>query len=57
MPTRLELSADQKVVSISTAERKAGYVYEISVKQPLDSSEPGQFWPTEGHYSMKVVPK
>ncbi len=57
VPVKLELSLDQRAISITTPERKTGYVYEISVKQPLDNSEPENFWPTEGFYSLKVVPK
>jgi hypothetical protein len=53
----LTVSEDLKTVSIQTAALKAGYVYEISVKKPLDESAATDFWPTEGHYSMKVVPK
>ena len=57
VPSALTVSDDLKTVSIQTAALKAGYVYEISVKKPLDESAAANFWPTEGHYSMKVVPK
>jgi mono/diheme cytochrome c family protein len=57
VPSALTVSEDLKTVSIQTAALKAGYVYEISVKKPLDESAAADFWPTEGHYSMKVVPK
>ena len=57
VPSALTVSDDLKTVSIQTAVLKAGYVYEISVKKPLDESAAADFWPTEGHYSMKVVPK
>ena len=57
VPSVLTVSDDLKTVSIQTAALKAGYVYEISVKKPLDESAAADFWPTEGHYSMKVVPK
>ena len=57
IPSGLTVSDDLKTVSIQTAALKAGYVYEISVKEPLDDSAAADFWPTEGHYSMKVVPK
>ena len=57
VPSALTVSDDLKTVSIQTAALKAGYVYEISVKKPLDESAAADFWPTEGHYSMKVVPK
>jgi mono/diheme cytochrome c family protein len=57
VPSALVISDDLKTVAIQTAALKAGYVYEISVKQPLDESTAADFWPTEGHYSMKVVPK
>ncbi len=56
-PTLIALSGDHKSVSIAVSPLKPGYVYEISVKQALDNSERGKFWPTEGHYTMKVVPK
>ena len=57
IPSALTVSDDLKTVAIQTAALKAGYVYEISVKKPLDESTAADFWPTEGHYSMKVVPK
>ena len=57
VPSALTVSDDLKTVAIQTAALKAGYAYEISVKQPLDESAAANFWPTEGHYSMKVVPK
>ncbi len=57
VPSALTVSDDLKTVAILTATMKAGYVYEISVKQPLDESASADFWPAEGHYSMKVVPK
>lgn len=57
VPAALTVSDDYKTVAIQTTELKAGYVYEISVKQPLDESASADFWPAEGHYSMKVVPQ
>jgi mono/diheme cytochrome c family protein len=57
VPLKITSSDDHKVISLTTGSLKAGYVYEISVKQPLDASEPGKFWPSEGHYSMKTVPQ
>jgi hypothetical protein len=57
VPTATTASVDRTVISLTTGNLKAGYVYEISVKQPLDASPPGKFWPTEGHYSMKTVPQ
>ncbi len=56
-PTAVVVADDRKSVSIQVNPLKAGYVYEVSIKRPLDDSEPGNFWPTEGHYSMKVVPR
>ena len=57
VPSALTVSDDRKTVAIQTTALKAGYVYEISVKKPLDESAAADFWPTEGHYSMKVLPK
>ena len=57
VPSALTVSDDLKTVTIQTGAQKAGYVYEISVKQPLDESASADFWPAEGHYSMKVVPR
>lgn len=57
VPLALTVSDDLKTVSLHTTALKAGYVYELSVKKPLDESSAEKFWPTEGHYSMKVVPK
>lgn len=57
VPSALTVSDDLRTVAIQTAALKAGYVYEISVRQPLDESAAADFWPTEGHYSMKVVPR
>jgi mono/diheme cytochrome c family protein len=57
VPTATTASVDRTVISLTTGNLEAGYVYEISVKQPLDASPPGKFWPTEGHYSMKTVPQ
>jgi mono/diheme cytochrome c family protein len=56
-PTDIKLSEGRKTVTLKAGPFKAGYVYEIAVKSPLDDSKPGTFWPSEGHYSMKVVPK
>lgn len=54
-PSAIRVSEDRRKVAIETGPLKPGYVYEISVRKPLDDSM--DFWPTEGHYSMKVVPK
>jgi hypothetical protein len=51
-PSAITVSEDRRMVAIDTSPLKAGYVYEISVRQPLDESK--DFWPAEGHYSMKV---
>jgi len=55
IPSAINVSADGRTVTLSASPLKAGYVYEISVRQALDDSR--NFWPTEGHYSMKVVPE
>ncbi len=39
---------------LRTESVKAGYVYELSVKESLDGS--GRLWPAEAHYTMKKVP-
>lgn len=57
IPKTLTVSDDLKTVFIQTAVLKPGFIYEISVRRPLDESSELNFWPTEGHYSMKVVPK
>jgi hypothetical protein len=56
-PEKIDVSEDRKSVSVIAGPLKAGYVYEISIKSPLDDSSLENFWPSEGHYSMKAVPE
>lgn len=55
-PESITVANDRKSVLIAVNPLKAGYVYEISVRKPLDDSAADKFWPSEGHYTMKVVP-
>jgi mono/diheme cytochrome c family protein len=55
IPSAIAVSADGRTVTLDVSPLKAGYVYEISVRRALDDSN--NFWPMEGHYSMKVVPE
>jgi hypothetical protein len=55
-PESISVANDRKSVFIAVNPLKAGYVYEISVRKPLDDSAADKFWPSEGHYTMKVVP-
>ena len=54
-PSRITLADDRRSVVIEVAPLKPGYVYEVSIRHSLDESK--TFWPSEGHYSMKRVPK
>ena len=44
-----------KTIRITASELKPGHVYDISTTGKLTSTE--KLWPSEAHYSMKVVPK
>ena len=55
MPSRITVADDRRSVVMEVAPLKAGYVYEVSLRNPLDESQ--SFWPSEGHYSMKRVPE
>ncbi|MFN9720948.1 MAG: c-type cytochrome [Planctomycetota bacterium] len=57
VPHAIEVSDDQKTVSLLVDGLQAGYVFEIAVKKSLDESSDAAFWPREGHYSMKVAPR
>ena len=54
-PSRIAVADDRRSVVVDAAPLKAGYVYEVSIRHPLDESN--AFWPSEGHYSMKRVPE
>ena len=54
-PERIDVLDDGKRVRITMKNFKSGYVYDVSATGPLVDSE--KLWPSEAHYSMKVVPQ
>jgi cbb3-type cytochrome oxidase cytochrome c subunit len=54
-PEKIEIFEDGKRVRITIREFKPGYVYDVSTTGPL--LEAARLWPSEAHYSMKVVPQ
>ncbi len=55
VPESITLSVDGKTAMINAKPIKAGFLYEIGVKDVVSTAE--SLWPSEGFYSMKVVPK
>jgi len=53
-PSNIAILDGNTKVQISTKDLRSGYVYDLSTTGPLTKSEP--LWPSEAHYSMKVVP-
>ena len=52
---KIEVLDAGRRVRISVKELRPGHVYDVSTAGPLAESE--KLWPSEAHYSMKVVPK
>ncbi|MDG1896342.1 MAG: c-type cytochrome [Fuerstiella sp.] len=52
---KIEVLEGGRRVRISVQEFKPGYVYDVSATGPLFESS--KLWPSEAHYSMKVVPQ
>jgi hypothetical protein len=55
IPERIELSDDRRTVRLIVCGRKTGYLHEISAAVRLDAG--GRLWPSEGYYSLHVVPQ
>lgn len=55
IPRRVETLDAGKRVRLEVPELKAGYLYSLATAGSLAKDE--QLWPSEAHYSMKVVPK
>ncbi|MCP4170022.1 MAG: c-type cytochrome [Fuerstiella sp.] len=51
----IEVLEGGKRVRLTLKNFKPGYVYDVSVTGPL--TESAKLWPSEAHYSMKVVPQ
>jgi hypothetical protein len=51
----VQISSDGLRVRFDVEQLRSGYMYDISVAGELAASQ--ELWPTEAHYSMKVVPK
>lgn len=54
-PKKIEVIDAGKRVQIFVGELKAGYVYDVAIDGKLAAA--AGYWPTAGHYSMKVVPQ
>ncbi|MEO2030272.1 MAG: c-type cytochrome [Fuerstiella sp.] len=54
-PEEIEVLEGGKRVRITMKNFKPGYVYNVSATGPLADS--AKLWPSEAHYSMKVVPQ
>lgn len=54
-PKRLFVSPDGRTVSILVSDLRAGFMYDVVAKKAL--ADKHELWPSEAHYSMKVVPK
>lgn len=52
---KAKVSDDGRRVKLELSELRAGYVYELHVKNLVPSAQP--FFPAEAHYTMRVVPK
>ena len=48
------IDASGRIVTLRVSDQRAGFLYDIAA--PQDLSDGVEMWPTEAHYSMKVVP-
>ncbi len=53
-PTAVTLSQDRRTAILNVEPFEAGYVYEIRVNESAATEQ--ALWPTEGFYTMKVLP-
>ena len=51
----VKVSEDGKRVHLSISQLQPGFLYDVSIDGKLAASE--KLWPSEAHYSMKVVPQ
>ncbi|MBC7965314.1 MAG: PQQ-dependent sugar dehydrogenase [Fuerstia sp.] len=55
VPRTVKLSDDRRTAILQLQPLKPGFVYEIGVNE--SAAIPESLWPTEGYYSMKIVPR